>query len=135
MKTRLLFLAASLFLISCDILIVEPVYDVRDQVIGSYKVDEYSQTYNERVRFYVYIRKSGGNYSDNVVIENFYNTNRDVRAEIVGDKIYINRQVVNGYEIEGVGTIYYDVIRFNYSVKDLYYNRPVDFCEAKAWFE
>ncbi|MBL7870701.1 MAG: hypothetical protein JNM78_03745 [Cyclobacteriaceae bacterium] len=134
MKTRLLFLAASLFLTSCDILIIEPVYDARDQVIGSYKVDEYSQTYNERVGFYVYIRKSGGNYSDNVVIENFYNANVDVRAEIVGDKIYISRQVVNGYEIEGVGTIYFDLIRFNYSVKDLYYNRPVDFCEAKAWF-
>jgi hypothetical protein len=135
MKTRLLFLATSLFLISCDILIVEPRIDVRDRVIGSYQIDEYSRTYNDYVQFYVYIRKSGGSYSDNIVIENFYNTNTDVRAEIVGDKIYISRQVVNGYEIEGVGTIYYDVIRFNYSVKDLYYNSPVDFCEAKAWLE
>lgn len=135
MKTRLLFLAASLFLISCDILIVEPRIDVRDGVIGSYQIEEYSRTYNDHVRFYVYIRKSGGSYSDNVVIENFYNANTDVRAEIVGDKIYISRQVVNGYEIEGVGTIYYDVIRFNYSVRDLYYNSPVDFCEAKAWLE
>jgi len=132
MKTRILFLAASLFLISCDVLIVEPQYDVRDGVIGSYRVEEYSQTYNERARFYVYIRKSGSNYSDNIVIENFYNTNTDVHAEIDVNKIYITRQVVNGYEIEGVGTIYNDEIRFNYSVKDLYYNRPVDFCEAKA---
>lgn len=95
---------------------------------------EYSQTYNEYARFNVYVRKTGSVYSNNVIIENFYNTNADVWAEMVGDKIYISRQVANGYEIEGVGTVYSDEIRFNYSVKDLYYKKPVDFCESKARF-
>lgn len=134
MKTRILVIASSLLLLSCDILVIEPQYDERDRIAGSYLMKEYSQTYNEYARFNVYVRKTGSVYSNNVIIENFYNTNADVWAEMVGDKIYISRQVVNGYEIEGVGTVYYDEIRFNYSVKDLFYNRPVDFCESKARF-
>lgn len=134
MKTRILLLASSLLLLSCDILVIEPQYDERDRIAGSYLMKEYSQTYNEYARFNVYVRKTGSAYSNNVIIENFYNTNADVWAEMVGDKIYISRQVVNGYEIEGVGTVYSDEIRFNYSVKDLYYKKPVDFCESKARF-
>ena len=134
MKTRILLLASSLLLLSCDILVIEPQYDERDRIAGSYLMKEYSQTYNEYARFNVYVRKTGSVYSNNVIIDTFYNTNADVWAEMVGDKIYISRQVINGYEIEGVGTVYSDEIRFNYSVKDLYYKKPVDFCESKARF-
>ncbi len=123
-----------MLLLSCDILVIEPQYDEHDRITGSYLMKEYSQTYNEYARFNVYVRKTGSVYSNNVIIENFYNTNADVWAEMVGDKIYISRQVANGYEIEGVGTVYSDEIRFNYSVKDLYYKKPVDFCESKARF-
>ncbi len=123
-----------MLLLSCDILVIEPQYDERDRITGSYLMKEYSQTYNEYARFNVYVRKTGSVYSNNVIIENFYNTNADVWAEMVGDKIDISRQVANGYEIEGVGTVYSDEIRFNYSVKDLYYKKPVDFCESKARF-
>ena len=134
MKTRILVIASSILLLSCDILVIEPQYDERDRIAGSYVMKEYSQTYNESAQYNVYVRKTGSVYSNNVTIENFYNANVDVWAEMIGDKIYISRQVVNGYEIEGVGTIYYDEIRFNYSVKDLYYKKPVDFCESKARF-
>jgi hypothetical protein len=134
MKTRILVIASSILLLSCDILVIEPQYDERDRIAGSYVMKEYSQTYNESAQYNVYVRKTGSVYSNDVTIENFYNANVDVWAEMIGDKIYISRQVVNGYEIEGVGTIYYDEIRFNYSVKDLYYKKPVDFCESKARF-
>jgi hypothetical protein len=134
MKSNVLLLIAGLVLTSCDILVVEPRYDDRDRVTGSYRIEEYSQTYNESIRFNIYIRKSANAYSSSdIIIENFYNAGVDVRAEIVNNKIYISRQYVNGYEIEGVGTVVFNEIILNYKVQDTYSNRPVDFCEAKAW--
>ena len=136
MKTNVLLLIAGLVFTSCDILIVEPRYDDRDRVTGSYRIEEYSQTFNESIRFNIYIRKSGIGYnSQEVIIENFYNAGVEVRAEIINDKVYISRQYINGYEIEGVGTVFFDEIRFNYKVRDTYTNRPVDFCEARAWLD
>ncbi len=120
-------------LTSCDIIIVEPVVDDRDRVTGSYQIEEHSHTYNDYVQFYIYIRKSGG--SDGVIIENFYNADVNVRANVVYDKIYIARQIVDGYEIEGVGTIYKDEIQFSYKVRDTFStHEPTDFCNATAWF-
>lgn len=131
MKTRLLLLMTTLVLMSCEIMVVEPVYDERNRVTGTYQVEEYSQTYNDYIQFTIYIRKTIG-YSNEIVIENFYNANIDVRATVTDGKIYIGRQLVNGYEIEGVGTLYFDEIRFTYRVRDTYYNKPTDFCEATA---
>lgn len=132
MKTKMLLLFTALALMSCEIMIVEPVYDERDRIVGTYQVDEYSQTYNDYGQFTIYIRKTLGNTND-VVIENFYNANVQVRATVLDGKLYISRQLVNGYEIEGVGTIYFDEIKFTYRVRDTYYNKPTDFCEATAW--
>ncbi|MEQ1585001.1 MAG: hypothetical protein ABL895_03925, partial [Cyclobacteriaceae bacterium] len=134
MKTNVLLLIAGLVLSSCDILVVEPMYDERDRVTGSYRIEEYSQTYNESIRFSIYIRKTGSGYnSREVMIENFYNAGVDVRAEISSGKIFIPQQFVNGYEIEGVGSLYLNEIQFNYRVRDTYTNRTTDFCEATAW--
>jgi len=134
MKTNVLLLIFGLVLSSCEILVVEPMYDVRDQVTGSYRVEEYSQTYNEAIRFTIYIRKSGLGYtSREVIIENFYNANMDVYAEVSSGRINIPRQFVGGYEIEGVGSIFLNEIQFNYKVRDTYTNRIADFCEATAW--
>lgn len=124
-------LAMVLFLTSCEI-IIEPVFDDRDRLVGSYRVEEYSQTFNDYSEFTIYIRKAGG-YNSNVIVENFYNANLDVRAEVVNGKIYISKQYVDGYEVEGVGTVYFDEIRFSYRVRDTYYYKPTDFCEATAW--
>lgn len=134
MKTNVILLITGLILSSCDILVVEPLYDERDRVTGSYRIEEYSQTYNESIRFNIYIRKSGYGYnSRDVIIENFYNAGVDVRAEISSGKIFIPRQLVNGYEIEGVGSLYLNEIQFNYKVRDTYTNRIPDYCEATAW--
>lgn len=130
MKTTVSLLLILLVATSCDIMVVEPSYDDRNRITGSYHIEEYSQTYNDYTSFFIYVRKSG--LGQAVVIENFYNAGIDVRAEYQFDKIYIDRQFVNGYEIEGVGTIYGDEIRFNYKVRDTYTNRPTDFCNATA---
>ncbi|MBL7875384.1 MAG: hypothetical protein JNL53_06950 [Cyclobacteriaceae bacterium] len=133
MKTKLLLLLGIVVFTSCDILVVEPVYDSRDRLTGSYRMEEYSQTYNDYLHYTIYIRKGFGSRSQSLIIENFYNSDVDVIAEMVGDKIFISRQIVQGYEIEGVGTLYYDEIKFTYRVRDSYYNKPTDFCEATAW--
>ncbi len=134
MKTNMVLMALTVLLSSCNLMIVEPVYDDRDRLIGSYRIEEHSQTYNDYTRFSIYVRKSG--IYDEVVIENFYNSGVAVRASVAYDKIYISRQLVNGYEIEGVGTFYGDEIEFSYRVRDTYsYNKPTDFCDATAWFD
>jgi hypothetical protein len=130
MKTTASLLFILLVATSCDIILVEPAYDERNRIIGSYQLEEYSQTYNDYTSFYIYIRKSG--IGQQVLIENFYNSDMDVLADYQFDKIYINRQYVNGYEIEGVGTVYGNEIKFNYKVRDTYTNRPTDFCNATA---
>lgn len=133
MKTKVILFALVVFLTSCDLIIVEPIYNDRDRVTGSYQVEEHSQTYNDYTRFSIYIRISGG--YDDVIIENFYDAEVNVRATVISDKIYISRQIVNGYEIEGVGTFYGDEIQFSYKVRDTYsYDSPTDFCNATAWF-
>lgn len=135
MKTKLVLLSVVLLLASCDVIVVESRYDERDGVIGSYYIEEYSQTYNAYSQFYMTIRK--GRYNTNeVLIENFYNAGVTVHAEVAGGKIYISRQLVDGYEIEGVATMYGSQIEWNYQVRDTYqYHQRVDFCEATAWFE
>jgi hypothetical protein len=130
MKTTASLLFILLVTTSCDIILVEPAYDERNRIIGSYHLEEYSQTYNDYTSFFIYIRKSG--IGQQVLIENFYNSDMDVLADYQFDKIYIDRQFVNGYEIEGVGTVYGNEIKFNYKVRDTYTNRPTDFCNATA---
>ncbi len=134
MKTKIILGVLVVLLASCNLMIIEPVYDDRDRITGSYTVEERSQTYNDYTQYFISIRKSG-NY-DEVVFENFYNAGINIRASVAYDKIYISWQMVNGYEIEGVGTFYGDKIKFSYRVRDTYsYSKPTDFCNATAWFE
>ena len=134
MKTNAALLIILIVLTSCDILIVEPAIDYRERITGSYAVEEHSQTYNDYTQYNIFIRKSGHN--DQVIIENFYDAGIDVRATIKYDKIYIDRQMVNGYKIEGVGTVYGNEIQFSYSVTDTWSQHgPTDFCNATAWFD
>jgi hypothetical protein len=123
------FLLMSVALMACDLALMEPGYDERNYITGSYWVEEYSHTYNSYARFPVTIRKAG--YGE-VRIDNFYDVNISVQAHYDNGKIYIYRQVVNGYEVEGVGTVYGNDIEFSYKVRDTYTYKPVDFCHAKA---
>jgi hypothetical protein len=129
---RLLFFALLIGLSGCEFYYYDPVYDSRERVIGRYDVEEYSETFNDYTSFSVWIERSN-DYSDEVWIDNFYAVNISVRAVINYDKLTIPRQVVNGYEVEGVGTIYASSISLSYRVKDLYNNARTDFLEATAY--
>jgi hypothetical protein len=118
----------------CDVYLVEPRIDIRDQVIGYYEMEEYSQTYNEYTFYGLNITKGGYN-SNTIYLNNFYGANISVVAHLSYDRITIPNQYVNGYDIEGVGTVYANRISFSYSVKDRYHSKYTDFCETDAYYE
>jgi hypothetical protein len=109
----------------------EPRYDSRDRIIGRYDVEEYSETYNHYTEYSIYILKSG--YRREIYIDNFYAANIRIYANLDYDRITIPYQIVNGYEIEGAGTVYGSSISMRYRVKDTYTNSYTDFCETNAW--
>ena len=128
-----LFLLIGLFgLSSCELYYLEPVYHEHDELIGRHSVEEYSETYNDYANYSIWIERAS-RYSNEFYINNFYGVDIRVCATIVNNKITIHRQTVNGYEIEGVGTVYGDEIVFSYSVKDIYAGTRTDFCESTAW--
>jgi hypothetical protein len=132
MKPLVIFVIGLVTLTACEVNVVEPVYDPRDNVLGAYDMDEYSETYNELLYYSIHISKSLSS-SQEIYLDNFYNADLRIYAYVDGHKIIIPYQVVDGYEIEGVGTRNGDVINFSYKVVDRYGNHISDFCETKAW--
>lgn len=133
MKKLLPIIIVALVATACDIYVVEPRYDKRDSILGRYSVEEYSETYNDYTSYTFWIEKS---YAyDEIRISNFYAADISVIAYVDYDKITIPLQVVNGFEIEGTGTIYASKLHLSYSVRDKYQNAPTDFCQTDAWFE
>ena len=129
---RLIFAASFLLVMaSCDITIIEPRYDSRDQMVGYYDVEEYSETYNDYTHYTLRISKDY-NSSYTIYLNNFYGADISVYARVEYDKITIPYQVVDGYEIEGVGNLSGSDLSLNYRVKDLYQNSRTDFCEVWA---
>ena len=136
MKRLLWFLPALWSMTGCDVTIVEPRYDGRDRVTGYYDMEEYSHTYNDMTYYSVHVTKSVSDASE-VWLSNFYSADIRVSAYVHGDQITIPLQEVNGYEVEGVGTIYSDnSLELNYTVRDRYDSHArTDFCDTKAWRE
>jgi len=133
MKRSLLFLTALIALASCDVYMVdtERPYRSRDLIVGTHATEEYSQTYHEYYEYDVWI--SAGNRPNEVYLENLYMDGLSIYATVSYDAINIPYQVIDGYEIEGAGTIYSDQISLNYYVRDRYSNTVKDFCEATLW--
>jgi hypothetical protein len=115
---------------SCDIYVNDPFFDQRNQVVGSYQVREYSETYNSTWNYAITVSKAP--YSNQIYLKNFYNAGLTVIGYVSGNKVTISWQSCNGYEIEGVGTIVGYELRLSYSVRDSYY-RTTDFCTSTAW--
>jgi hypothetical protein len=130
MKKLVLAGVVAFALTGCIFYDVEPRYDQRDRIVGSFFVDEYSQTFNGYSSYQFYISKTA--YRDEIFIDNFYASGIRVRANVYSSKITIPYQVVDGYEIEGTGTIYGNELSLFYSVKDLYNTGPTDFCDVDA---
>ena len=110
---------------------VEPRYDSRDKFLGYYDVEEYSETYHETTYYEMRITRSP--YRNEVYIDNFYAADLRVYATVTFDDIRIPFQVVDGYEIEGTGTLYHDELNLNYRVRDTYDHTVADYCETVAW--
>jgi hypothetical protein len=133
MKRLFLLLAPIVFLSSCIMEDVEPRYDDRDRIVGYYDVNEYSNTYHDMTYYSFRIGKSG--YYDEVYIDNFYAADIRIYARVSYNTITIYSQVVNGYEIEGTGTIFGNEIDLNYRVRDRYNSSYTDYCETTATFD
>lgn len=133
MKRSFIFLIALISFASCDTYIVDNEVPIRprDGIIGNHYAEEYSQTYQDYYEYNVWI--SAGNRSNEIFIENLYIDGLSVYATVSYNAINIPFQVIDGYEIEGAGTIYSDQISLNYSVRDRYENTIKDFCEATLW--
>lgn len=131
MKQILLVSITALLFLACDVYVVEPRYDARDRIVGKFYADEYSQTFNDYATYTFHISKSLYNY-DEISIDNLYGSGIRVRAYVYSSKITIPYQVVNGYEIEGTGTVYGNDLSLFYSIRDLYQNVPTDFCDVNA---
>jgi hypothetical protein len=122
-----LFIAA-LFLVtlaSCEVNYIEPRYDSRDRITGSYDIEEYSDTNNEYHYYRMSITKASG--YDKIYINNFYDANISVYAYFNDNKITIPYQVIDGFEVEGTGTLFNSDFSISYRVKDRYNNYPSDF--------
>ncbi|HEY9487211.1 MAG TPA: hypothetical protein VIQ51_02700, partial [Chryseosolibacter sp.] len=103
---------------SCTFYDVEPRYDHRDKFLGYYDVDEYSKTFGDRTYYEMRITRS--RYDREVYLNNFYAAEIRVYATVSFNDIRIPFQVVDGYEIEGSGTLYHDELNLTYRVKVLY---------------
>lgn len=133
MKTFVTLCLIALSLSACTIETVEPRFDPRDRVVGRYEAEEYSETYHDFTYYSLHITKSG--YSHEIRLDNFYAADISVYAVLDQDRITIPFQVKDGYEIEGVGTVYGNEIDLHYSVRDRYNGSRTDFCETKLWLE
>src|SRR5688572_11989974 len=129
MKRLILLFVPVVLLTSCYFEEVQPRYDDRDRIVGYYDVEEYSETYHDITYYSMKISKSG--YYNEIYLNNFYAADIRVYATVDYNTIRIPFQVVDGYEVEGTGTVYGSEINFNYRVKDLYSNSYTDFCETK----
>jgi hypothetical protein len=131
MKNLILFTALALFASSCTFYDVEPRYDSREKFVGYYDVEEYSETYNDITLYEMRITKS--RHDREVYLNNFYASDLRVYAIVSFDDIRIPFQIVDGYEIEGSGTLYHNELNLTYRVRDIYENDISDYCETVAW--
>jgi len=134
MKNVLTLAAVLIGLSACDVYVVEPRYDARDRFTGYYQVEEYSNTYDDYTYYSFNVYKDGYNASE-IIISNFYAANIKVYAYVDGYHITIPYQVVNGYEIEGTGSLSGNDLFMDYSVNDLTTHTYTDFCDTHAWIE
>lgn len=138
-KHLLIFSMILLAFSSCEVIIVEePIIverDPRNFFIGTYGVDEYSETFNVHSDYTIRVFKSA-EYAESVIIGNFYGIGLDIIADVDynGVDIYIPSQDTDGYHISGNGYLEGNRLILNYSVRDHFSHHPVtDYCSTVAW--
>ncbi|MBO3697117.1 hypothetical protein [Roseivirga sp. E12] len=131
MKKGLLIVSVLALLSSCDITLVEVPYDDRDNYLGRFEAEEYSETYDQLTYYDMRIVRDSDDYSNVIYIRNFYAVDIEVFAEVRGDRVTIPRQIIGGYIVEGTGRNEFGDLYLTYSVVDTFAaNKPTDFCNA-----
>lgn len=132
MKKYLLGIIALVFISSCEVLIVEEYpYDVRDNFIGRFEAEEYSETFDQFTFYDVRILRDSDRNSPVIYLRNFYGLDIEVFAEVYGDKLTIPTQRIDDFIIQGTGRLDYEDIVLTYSVESTRPgNRYVEFCNT-----
>ncbi|OEK04499.1 hypothetical protein [Roseivirga misakiensis] len=130
MKKGLLIVSVLVLLSSCDLTIIEVPFDNRDNFVGRYEAEEYSETYDQLSFFDMRILRDSDDFSNAIYIRNFYAQGIEVYAEVNGRNITIPRQVVDGFVVEGTGRLENGDVFLTYSVDDTYSNGRTDFCNT-----
>ncbi len=112
-----IILSTILLLASCQVKDPEPV-DERNAFTGYYEVDEFSEFLQSSTFYSIDIVKDP-NLSQVIYIQNFYNVDIEVAAELIGgNKIRIPEQTISFFRIEGSGSLNGNVLTMSYYVKD-----------------
>lgn len=107
-------------------------WDDRDDFVGYYEVEEYSETTDLYFNYEIDIVKSCCN-SNEVFIRNFYDVDLEVRARVNGYRLTIPRQYIGNYEIEGTGRVDNFRLSLSYVVRNPHQYPSTDFLSATAW--
>ncbi|MFY0594567.1 hypothetical protein [Roseivirga sp.] len=131
MKKGLLIVSVLVLLSSCDLTIIEIPFDNRDNFVGRFEAEEYSETYDQLSFFDMRIVRDSDDYGNAIYIRNFYAQGIEVYAEVNGRRITIPRQAIDGYVIEGTGRLENGEIYLTYAVDDTFSaNNRTDFCNT-----
>lgn len=119
---------------SCQLIIYDEVshYDNRDDLVGRYEIDEFSETTEHYYSYKIRIVKSCCD-EDEVYIQNFYDVGLEVVAEFNGYKLIIPRQYIDDYEIEGTGRLEGSELTLSYIVRNRYQYPSSDFLYFTGW--
>ena len=131
MKKALLGISFLLLISSCDLVIVEDIYDPRVEFLGRFDTEEYSETLDAYSYYDVVIVDDADPYSNVIYIRNFYGAGIEIFGEVNGSRLTIPRQRVGNFIIDGIGRIEYGELVMSYTVEDINpASRFVDYCSA-----
>lgn len=131
MKKALLGISVLILISSCDVTIIEEVYDPRDPFTGRFDTEEYSETLDAFSYYDVFIVKDADPFSNVIYLRNFYGANIEVFGEVNGSKLVIPRQRVGYYVVEGIGSLDFGELVMSYTVEDTDpASRFVDYCST-----
>ena len=132
MKKGLLLLPVLILLSSCNITLIEEApYDPRNNFLGRFEAEEYSETYDLLSFYNMRVVKDGDPFNNVIYLRNFYAVDIEVFAEVIGNRVNIPRQRIGDFIVQGTGRNEFGDIYLTYSVEDLFSNDGVtDFCNA-----
>jgi hypothetical protein len=132
MKKYLLGVFVISLISSCEVLVIEEyLYDVRENFLGRFEAEEYSETFDELTYYDVRVLRDSEIGSPVIYLRNFYGFGLEVYAEVFGDKLTIPTQRIDEFVIQGTGRLDYEDIVLTYSVESTERgNRYIEFCNT-----